>query len=108
MYRNGFNPLKFHPLWNCGGHSGFPSIDFKSDWASFNSAMLFEKSFEAEHYGKREYYATKNRGDKLFGWLAHRDDYESGGLIGVYLRKHIDLKTISREENEDKKKKRKR
>ncbi|KAE8039064.1 hypothetical protein FH972_011512 [Carpinus fangiana] len=98
---NGFNPVKVHPLWNHGGHSGFASIDFKSDWAGFNSAILFEKRFEADHCGKREYYASKNRGDKLFGWVARRDDYESGGPIGIYLRKNADLKTISGKEKED-------
>jgi hypothetical protein len=48
-----------HPLWNHGGHSGFASIDFESDWVGFNKVMLFKKSFEAKHYGEREYYGKK-------------------------------------------------
>jgi hypothetical protein len=56
--------------------------------------MLFEKRFEADHYWKREYYAAKNRGDKLFGRVARRDDYKSGEPIGVYLSKNTNLKTI--------------
>jgi hypothetical protein len=34
----------------------------------------------------------KKQGDKLFGWMARKDDYESGGHIGVYLRKNTNLK----------------
>jgi hypothetical protein len=37
----------------------------------------------------------------LFGWVARRDDYESKRPIDVYLRKNIDLRTISGKEKED-------
>jgi len=104
LSRNGFNPVKVHPIWNRGGHSGFATVDFESDWAGFNSAMLFEKSFEVDHCGKREYYAAKNRGAKVFGWVARRDDYKSGCPVGVYLKKNTDLKTVSGKEAEDQRK----
>ncbi|XP_040992286.1 factor of DNA methylation 4-like [Juglans microcarpa x Juglans regia] len=104
LSRKGFNPVRVHPLWNRWGHSGFAIAEFKSDWTGFNNAMSMEKSFEVDHCGKRDYYTATNLGDKLFGWMAHKDDYDSNGPIGVYLRKSADVKTISGKEAEDQRK----
>ncbi|KAB1225963.1 hypothetical protein CJ030_MR1G006669 [Morella rubra] len=86
------------------GHSGFAIVEFKNDWAGFENAMSCAKSFEVDHFGKRDFYAAKNRGDKLFGWMAHKDDYDSRCPIGLYLRKKTDVKTISAIEAEDQRK----
>ncbi|XP_018823277.1 factor of DNA methylation 4-like isoform X3 [Juglans regia] len=104
LSRKGFNPVRVHPVWNRWGHSGFAIAEFKSDWTGFNNAISMEKSFELDHCGKRDYYTATNLGDKLFGWMAHKDDYDSNGPIGVYLRKSADVKTISGKEAEDQRK----
>ncbi|XP_073136533.1 factor of DNA methylation 4-like [Henckelia pumila] len=91
----GYNPVKVHPLWNFQGHSGYAVVDFSKDWEGFKNAMAFEKAFEMNRCGKRDWYAAKDRGDKLYGWLAREDDYRSGGLLGKHLRKNGDLKTVS-------------
>ncbi|XP_040992288.1 factor of DNA methylation 4-like [Juglans microcarpa x Juglans regia] len=101
LSRKGFNPVRVHPIWNRWGHSGFVIAEFKSDWAGFNNAMSMEKSFELDHCGKRDYYAATNLGDKLFGWMAHKDDYDSNVPIGVFLRKSAGVKTISGKEAEE-------
>lgn len=102
--RKGFNPLKVFPLWGYRGHTGFAIVEFKNDWAGFNNAMSFEKSFEVEHCGKRDYYGHENPGNKLYGWVARSDDYNSRGFIGDHLKKNADLKTISAKEAEDQRK----
>lgn len=100
----GFNPLKVHPLWSRRGHSGFAVVEFYKDWAGFKNAIMFEKSFEVDHHGKKDFYAVKNLGDKLYGWIARDDDYNSKSLIGDHLRKNGDLKTVSGKEAEDQRK----
>lgn len=100
----GFNPLKVHPLWSRRGHSGFAVVEFNKDWAGFKNAIMFEKSFEVDHHGKKDFYAVKNLGDKLYGWIARDDDYNSKSLIGDHLRKNGDLKTVSGKEAEDQRK----
>ncbi|XP_057436898.1 factor of DNA methylation 4 [Lotus japonicus] len=100
----GFNPLKVHPLWNRNGHTGFAIVDFNREMDGFFNAMNFERSFEAEHCGKRDYYITRQRGDKLYGWVARDDDYHQKSIIGDHLRKNGDLKTVSGKEAEDKRK----
>lgn len=100
----GFNPLKVHPLWSFRGHSGFAVVEFNKDWAGFRNAIMFEKSFEVDHHGKKDFYAVKNLGDKLYGWIARDDDYYSKSLIGDHLRRNGDLKTVSGKEAEDQRK----
>lgn len=71
-------------------------VRFDNDWAGFNNAMLFEKSFETNHHSKKEWTAQKEvPGSNIYGWFARADDYNSEGLVGEYLRKKGELKTIS-------------
>lgn len=100
----GFNPQRVQPLWNYMGFSGFALVEFNNDWPGFSNAMAFEKSFEAEHHGKRNYYDAYDEGDKLYGWVARADDYHSSSIIGENLQKKGDLKTIADLEAEEKKK----
>ncbi|KAI4356348.1 hypothetical protein L6164_000377 [Bauhinia variegata] len=81
--RKGFNPLRVSPQWNRFGHTGFATVEFNKDWAGLNDAISFEKSFELEHCGKKDYYKTRNQGDRL---------------------KHGDLKTVSGKQAEDQRK----
>ncbi|KAM3234032.1 factor of DNA methylation 4 [Capsicum annuum] len=100
----GFNPLRVHPLWNCRGHSGKAVVEFDNDWTGFANAIKFQKSYESQHQGKKDYLVSQDKGDKLYGWIAKTDDYNSSDIIGDYLRKTGDLKSISEVEAEEKRK----
>ncbi|XP_051120736.1 factor of DNA methylation 4-like [Andrographis paniculata] len=104
LVSRGFNPLKVHPLWDIYGHSGFAIIEFNKDWEGFEHAMAFEKAFEIDQHGKANWRKARNKGDKLYGWLAHEEDYWSRGPIGKHLQKNGDLKTLSEIEMEDNRK----
>ncbi|XP_043704788.1 protein INVOLVED IN DE NOVO 2-like [Telopea speciosissima] len=93
--RRGFNPVRVRPLWNYRGHSGTAVVEFNKDWPGFNNAMSFEKAYEADHHGKRDWYGRKHKGSSIFAWVAREDDYKSGGILGEELQKIGDLKTIS-------------
>ncbi|KAJ1406895.1 Zinc finger-XS domain [Sesbania bispinosa] len=83
----------------------FKKWKFNSDWDGFINAMNFERSFEADHCGKKDYYGSRQRGDRrLYGWVARDDDYHLNGMVGDQLRKTGDLKTVSGKEAEDKRK----
>ncbi|GKV32883.1 hypothetical protein SLEP1_g41448 [Rubroshorea leprosula] len=97
----GFNPLKVHPIWSTKGHSGFAIVEFNKEWDGLKNAIMFENSFESKHCGKKEFFASRHLGDKLYGWVARDDDYRFEGPVGNYLRKHGDLKTVSGKEAED-------
>ncbi|CAK9188251.1 unnamed protein product [Ilex paraguariensis] len=98
----GFSPVRVHPLWNHRGFSGYAIVEFNRDWPGFNKAMLFEKNYEANHRGKRDYYAAKHTRDGLYGWVAREDDFNTNGIIGEHLRKTGDMKSISEIEAEEK------
>lgn len=100
----GYNLVKVHPLWNYRGHSGFAIVEFNKDWDGFENAMTFEKAFEMENHGKTNWHSVRHKGDKLYAWIAREEEYNMNGLIGEYLRKNGDLKTISDIEMEDKRK----
>lgn len=100
----GFNPVRVHPLWNFRGHSGFAVVEFENNWEGFNNGMSFERSFEVERHGKRDYNLTRNRGDQLYGWVARDDDYNSRSIVSDYLRKNGDLKTVSGQQAEEQRK----
>ncbi|KAL5220257.1 hypothetical protein ABZP36_024970 [Zizania latifolia] len=95
-----FCALKVIPLWNFRGHTGNSIVEFGKDWNGFRNALAFENYFEAEGYGRGDWKEKKNHGSNLFGWVARAEDHSSPGLIGDYLRKNGDLKTISDLENE--------
>ncbi|XP_052209173.1 factor of DNA methylation 4-like [Diospyros lotus] len=100
----GYCPVKVHPLWSHTGHSGFAIVEFKRDWDGFKNAMEFEKMFEMENHGRRDWYAVRYKGDKLYAWVAREEDYILKSPVGDYLRKNGDLKTLSDIEMEDKRK----
>ncbi|KAI8523912.1 hypothetical protein RHMOL_Rhmol13G0108400 [Rhododendron molle] len=98
-----FNPVRVTPKWNYKGHSGFAVVEFNRDWPGFHNAMMFEKAFESNQKGKRDYFAAKHIGDELFGWVARDEDFHSNSIVGEHLRK-TDLKSISEIEAECKRK----
>ncbi|KAL4559897.1 hypothetical protein LXL04_032043 [Taraxacum kok-saghyz] len=76
-------------------------VRFKNDMIGFKNAMDFEKSFEVNHRSKKEWDASnKSSSSSIYGWLARLNDFESQGVIGDYLRKNHELKTISDYEQE--------
>ncbi|XP_057474899.1 protein INVOLVED IN DE NOVO 2-like [Actinidia eriantha] len=100
----GYNPVKVHSLWSYQGHSGYAIVEFNKDWDGFKNAMTFEKAFEMENHGRRDWDARWRRDDKLYAWIAREKDYDSKGVVGGYLHKNGDLKTLSDIETEDKRK----
>jgi hypothetical protein len=102
----GFDPVTVHPLWSCFGHSGLAVVEFKKDWDGFNNAIMFEKDFDLNHCGKKDYVTIleRDRGQRLYGWIARDDDYKANGLLGEHLRKNGDLKTVCGKEAEDQRK----
>ncbi|KAK1570751.1 hypothetical protein Q3G72_006542 [Acer saccharum] len=55
-------------------------------------------------YNWKYYFVAKNLGDKLYGWVARKDDSELHSLVGDHLRKIGDLKTVFGKEAEDQRK----
>ena len=95
LIRRGFNPIRVHPLWNYRGHSGTAVVEFRKDWPGLHNALSFEKAYEADHHGKKDWGANNDVKYGLYAWVARADDYKSSSIIGEHLRKTSDLKTIS-------------
>lgn len=100
----GFDPVKVQPMWNFKGHTGYAVVEFKGDWSGFMNAIAFEKAFELDKHGKRDWNLVRCRDDKLYAWIARDDDYNAESFIGKYLRKNGDLKSVSRIQEENKRK----
>ncbi|KAK4492054.1 hypothetical protein RD792_002846 [Penstemon davidsonii] len=100
----GYNPTKVHPLWDYRGHSGYAIVEFNKDWEGFKNALAFEMSFEKDNHGKWDWLKSRHKGDKLYGWLARGEEYRSRGIIGKYLQKNADLKSVSDIQMEDRRK----
>ncbi|KAG2730293.1 hypothetical protein I3760_01G285600 [Carya illinoinensis] len=91
----GFNPIRVHPLWNFRGHSGSAIVEFHKDWPGLHNAMSFERAYEADHHGKKDWYAKNSQKSGLYAWVARADDYHSTEIVGDHLRKIGDVRTIS-------------
>ncbi|CAN1238056.1 Factor of DNA methylation 1 [Linum grandiflorum] len=91
-----YRPAKVHMLWDEKHQTSQAIVQFDSDWNGFTKATDFEKSFEGQRHGKNDWKARgQDLGSNIYGWCARRDDYESEGPIGEYLRKETKLTTIS-------------
>ncbi|XP_034928539.1 protein INVOLVED IN DE NOVO 2 isoform X1 [Populus alba] len=91
----GFNPTRVHPLWNFRGHSGTAVVEFNKDWPGLHNAISFEKAYEADQQGKKEWFANSGEKSGIYCWVARSDDYNSNNIIGEHLRKIGDVRTIS-------------
>lgn len=91
----GFNPTRVRPLWSYRGHSGTAIVEFHKDWQGLHNARSFEKAYEADHHGKKDWLKIGEAKCGLYAWVARADDYNSTGIIGDQLRKIGDLKSIS-------------
>lgn len=91
----GFNPVRVNPLWNFRGHSGTALVEFNKNWPGLDNALAFERYYESDHHGKKNWYAETEPKSGLYGWVARADDYKLNNIIGEHLRKMGDIKTIS-------------
>ncbi|CAN1297995.1 Factor of DNA methylation 1 [Linum perenne] len=73
-------------------------VKFSSDWNGLAKSAEFENNFKSQHCGKED-WKGREKDDcnyhPFHGWIAHRDDYDFEGVIGEYLRKEAQLKTVS-------------
>ncbi|CAB4270802.1 unnamed protein product [Prunus armeniaca] len=95
LIRRGFNPTRVHPLWNFRGHSGSAVVEFRKDWPGYVNAMSFERAYEADRHGKKDWGANGDQKSGLYAWVARAEDYKATNIVGEHLRKIGDLKTIS-------------
>lgn len=95
LIRRGFKPIRVHPLWNYRGHSGTALVEFRKDWVGLHNALSFERAYEANHHGKRDWYANRGKNAGLYAWVAREDDYNLTNIVGENLQKIGDLKTVS-------------
>ncbi|KAL9283986.1 putative XS domain-containing protein [Arabidopsis thaliana] len=101
----GFNPTRVQPIWDFKGHSGFALVEFAKDFEGFESAMNFERSFNLDRHGKRDWEkGHRLRDNKLYGWVAREDDYNRSDTVGKNVKKKRDLKSISQIVEEDERK----
>ncbi|GLT93073.1 hypothetical protein SLE2022_108790 [Rubroshorea leprosula] len=91
----GFNPIRVRPLWSYRGHSGTAIVEFHKDWQGLHNARSFEKAYEADRHGKKDWNKNGEAKIGLYAWVARADDYNSTGIIGEQLRKIGDPKSIS-------------
>ncbi|OIV95626.1 hypothetical protein TanjilG_23857 [Lupinus angustifolius] len=102
--RRGFNPFRVSPLWNFRGHTGTALVEFNKNWPGFHNALAFEKAYESDHHGKKDWFANSEEKSGLYAWVARADDYKMNNIVGENLRKMGDVKTVSElQEEEDRK-----
>ncbi|CAN1797809.1 Factor of DNA methylation 1 [Linum perenne] len=91
-----YRPAKVHMLWDEKHQTSQAIVQFQNNWDGFTKATDFEKSFDGRCHGIRAWKAREqDLGSNIYGWCARRDDYDSEGPIGEYLRKETKLTTIS-------------
>ncbi|XP_010483561.1 PREDICTED: protein INVOLVED IN DE NOVO 2-like [Camelina sativa] len=101
----GFNPTRVQPIWDFKGHSGYDLVEFAKDFKGFECAMKFERSFQSDRHGKRDWdKGIRFRDDKLYGWVAREEDYNRSDIVGKNVKKKRDLKSISQLQEEDERK----
>ncbi|KAL6565191.1 hypothetical protein OROMI_016641 [Orobanche minor] len=100
LAKRGFDPVRVRQL----SVGGYAVVEFKKSWSGFYGAIMFEKEFEVDNHGKKDYYRGTNMADGLYGWVARADDYNSEGILGEHLQKNGDLKTVGDLETEEKRK----
>lgn len=88
------------------GSETFAIVRFKNDLSGFNDALTLEKNFSLKKLGKNGWDTRNNDGDaakweggkdevKVYGWIAREEDYNAANVVGAFLRKYTNLKTIN-------------
>ncbi|CAN0862398.1 Factor of DNA methylation 1 [Linum grandiflorum] len=92
-----YNPVDVHVLRDEECLKATVVVKFSSDWNGYTKSAEFEKSFLSQCCGKKDWKGRDkdDPGSNIYGWTAYRDDYDSDGKIGEYLRKEGQLKTVS-------------
>ena len=95
-YRSrGFNPQRVRILSNFCGHSGTAVVEFNKNWTGLDNALAFERAYELDHHGKKDWFANTEHKSGIYAWIARADDYKVNNIIGEQLQKMGDIKTIS-------------
>ncbi|KAK3163879.1 hypothetical protein QOZ80_1AG0009660 [Eleusine coracana subsp. coracana] len=102
-----FNLAELIPLYSdeIEGSEAFAIVRFTNDWGGFNDALTLENHFSVNKLGKNEWHTRNSGGNaakgdgaegdiKVYGWIAREGDYNAASVVGRFLRKHTDLKTI--------------
>ncbi|CAO2185636.1 unnamed protein product [Urochloa humidicola] len=107
-----FSDVEVVPLFvdEIEGMETFAIVKFTNDWSGFNDALTLENHFSMNKLGKKE-FETRNSGlgaaegeagegeVKVYGWFAREEDYNAGNVVGRFLRKHTNLKTVDEVSN---------
>ena len=95
-YRSrGFNPHRVRALWNSQVHSGTALVEFNKSWLGLDNALQFERAYELDCHGKKDWLANTEQKCGLYAWVARIDDYKMNSIIGEQLRKMGDVRTIT-------------
>ncbi|GAU31130.1 hypothetical protein TSUD_212370, partial [Trifolium subterraneum] len=95
-YRSrGFNLRRVRTLWNDFGHTGAAVVEFDKSWLGLYNAVAFERAYESDHHGKKDWLSFTEQKSGLYAWIARADDYYMNNIIGEQLQKMGDVKTIS-------------
>ncbi|KAL5098817.1 hypothetical protein RYX36_003144 [Vicia faba] len=89
----GFNPSRVCPLWNSSDHTGAAVVEFDKSWLGLSNALAFERAYELDHHGKKDWLSHTEQKSGLYAWIARADDYQLHNAIGEQLQK-MDVKTI--------------
>ncbi|KAK7372379.1 hypothetical protein VNO80_05757 [Phaseolus coccineus] len=89
----GFNPCRVRTFSD--GHSGTAVMEFNKDWTGLDNALAFERAYELDHHGKRDWFANTEQKSGIYAWIARADDYKMNNIIGKQLQKMGDIQTIS-------------
>ncbi|XP_056168940.1 protein INVOLVED IN DE NOVO 2-like isoform X2 [Syzygium oleosum] len=95
LHRKGFSFIRVQALCDYQNPSQIAVVEFGEDWLGFCNALLFERAYDADHHGRKDWYSSKKRKTGTYAWVARADDYNSKCIIGEKLREIGDLKTIA-------------
>ncbi|KAI6668974.1 hypothetical protein NL676_003859 [Syzygium grande] len=95
LHRKGFSFIRVQALCDYQNPSEIAVVEFGEDWLGFCNALLFERAYDADHHGRKDWYSSKQRKTGTYAWVARADDYNSKCIIGEKLREIGDLKTIA-------------
>ncbi|XP_061363726.1 protein INVOLVED IN DE NOVO 2-like [Gastrolobium bilobum] len=90
----GFNPHRVRTLRSLWGHSGTAIVEFNKNWLGLDNALAFERAYELDHHGRKDWFANTEQKSGLYAWVARADDYKMNNIIGEKLQKMGDVKTI--------------
>ncbi|MED6158272.1 hypothetical protein PIB30_031230 [Stylosanthes scabra] len=90
----GFNPRRVLALWSSQVHSGTALVEFNSNWLGLDDALRFERAYELDHHGKKDWLAYTEQKYGIYAWVARVNDYKLNNIVGEQLRKMRDVRTI--------------